>query len=64
MKDKKGSENSIAYHLSRILTECTDDSIGFSEHFLDEQLFAMSHTPPPWFAHIVNYLTTGKIPPH
>ena len=24
----------------------------------------MSHAPLPWFAHIVNYLVTGKIPPH
>ena len=24
----------------------------------------MSHTPIPWFAHIVNYLATEKIPPH
>jgi len=50
--------------LSRILTECIDDSVGFSDHFLDEQLFAVSHIPLPWFAHIVNYLATGKIPLH
>ena len=64
MKDKKGSENSIADHLSRILTECIDDSVGFSNHFLDEQLFSVSHTPLPWFTDIVNHLATRKIPPH
>jgi len=64
IKDRKGSENSVADCLSRILIECTGDSVGFSDHFSDEQLFSVSHTPLPWFAHIVNYLATGKIPPH
>ena len=64
MKDRKGSENSVVDHLSRILIECTDDSVGFSNHFPDEQLFAMSDAPLPWFAHIVNYLVTGKILPY
>jgi len=49
-------------HLSRILTKCTDDLVGFSNHFPDEQLFVVSHTPLPWFAHIANYLATRKIP--
>ena len=64
IKDRKGSENSVADHLSRIFTEYTDDSVGFFDHFPDEQLFAVSHAPLPWFAHIVNYLVTRKIPPH
>jgi len=64
IKDRKCSENSAADHLSKILTKCTDDSIGFSDHLPDEQLFAVSHTPLPWFAHIVNYLAIEKIPLH
>jgi len=36
IKDRKGSENAFADHLSRMLTECTDDSVGFSDHFPDE----------------------------
>jgi len=64
IKDRKGSENSVADHLSRIFTEYTDDSVGFSDHFPDEQPFAVSYAPLPWFAHIVNYLVTGKTPPH
>ena len=64
IKDRKGSENSVADHLSRIFTEYTNESVGFSDHFPDEQLFAVSRAPLPWFAHIVNYLITRKIPPH
>jgi len=64
IKDRKDSENSVADHLSRIITECTDDSVGFSNHFPDEQPFVVSHTPLLWFAHIVIYLATRKIPPH
>ena len=65
IKDRKGSENSIADHLSRILTECTDDSVGFSDHFPNEKLFAVSHTPLHWFAHIVNFpAIRRKIRPH
>ena len=64
IKDKKGSKNLVADHLSRIFSEYSNDSIEFFDHFPDEQLFVVSHTPLPWFAHIVNYLTTGKIPLH
>jgi len=52
IKDRKGSENLVADHLSRIFTEFTDDLIGFFDHFLDEQLFAMSHASLPWFAEL------------
>ena len=64
IKDKKGSKNLVANHLSKIFLEYTNDLVEFSEHFLDEQLFVASHTPLPWFTHIVNYLTTRKIPLH
>jgi len=62
--DKKGSENLVADRLYRIFTKCTNDSVGFSDHDSNEQLFVVSHTPFPWFAHIVNCLATDKIPPH
>ena len=56
--DKKGSENVVADHLSRILIEnCEPISIG--ESFLNEQLLVVSHTKAPWFADIVNYLVVG-----
>jgi len=64
IKDRKGSKNFVADHLSRIFTEYINDLVRFSDHFSDEQLFDVSHVPLPWFAHIVNYLAIGKIPPH
>ena len=54
----------VADHLSRIFTEYTNDLVGFFDHFTDEELFVMSRTHLLWFAHIVNYLTTGKIYSH
>jgi len=60
IKDRKGSENSVSDHLSRIFTKYTKDLVEFSNRSLDEQLFAVSHTPLPWFAHIMNYLATKQ----
>jgi hypothetical protein len=64
IRDKSGSENLVADHLSRIFVERTDDSVTLQDTFPDEQLFAVSHTQFPWFVHIVNYLASGKIPSH
>ena len=64
VKDRKGFENSIADHLSRIFTEYAHDLVGFSDHYSDGQLFAVLHATFPWLSDIVNYLATGKIPPH
>ena len=58
IKDKKGSENSVAYHLSRLHTTSSGE---ISDTFLDEQLLALG-TKIPWFAHIVNYLVTKSVP--
>ena len=61
--DKKGSENMVADHISRILVEYNKEIIG--DRFPDEQLFSISSTSNlPWFAHIVNYLVTGQVPPY
>ena len=64
IRDKKGSENVIADHISRILVEHTIGIDEVKEKFSDEQLFAISSSCPPWFAHIVNYLSTGQVPSH
>ncbi|XP_058213682.1 uncharacterized protein LOC131325434 [Rhododendron vialii] len=64
IRDKKGSENSVADHLSRILVETLSDPLPFKDSFPDEQLFAVSQVNPPWYADIVNYLAIGKIPSH
>ena len=59
IRDKKGSENLVADHLSRILYDRESEST-VSECFPDEQLCAV-HSDP-WYADIVNYLVTGRIP--
>ena len=52
----------VADHISRILVEHNTDII--KDRFPYEQLFAISSNNPPWFAHIVNYLTVGQVPSH
>uniref|UniRef100_A0A2N9HVI2 Integrase catalytic domain-containing protein n=1 Tax=Fagus sylvatica TaxID=28930 RepID=A0A2N9HVI2_FAGSY len=60
IKDKKGVENVVADHLSRLTFEEVKEEIPIRDSFLDEQLFAV--TKLPWYAHIVNYLVKGFIP--
>ena len=58
IKDKKGSENSVANHLSQLHTTSSGE---ISDTFPDEQLLAVV-TKVHWFAHIVNYLVTKFVP--
>ncbi|CAN6566554.1 unnamed protein product [Malus baccata var. baccata] len=62
IKDKKGSENVVADHLSRLVHSNTEeDLIPLRESFPDEQLFSLKATDP-WYADIINYKVTKKIP--
>jgi len=60
--DKKGSENVVADHLSRLTVDFTEDVVPIAETFPDEQLMHISQTHAPWFADIVNYLVTNQMP--
>jgi hypothetical protein len=64
IRDKKGSENVVADHLSRLTMDFNEDDVPISETFPDEQLMHISQTSAPWFADIVNYLVTGQMPSH
>jgi hypothetical protein len=64
IQDKKGSENVVADHLSRLIVDYTEDAIPISETFPDEQLMHIAHNRAPWFADIVIYLVTGQMPLH
>jgi hypothetical protein len=64
IRDKKGSENVVADHLSRITVDFTEEAVPLSETFPDEQLMHIAHAHSPWFADIVNYLVTGQMPLH
>jgi hypothetical protein len=46
---KKGSENVVTDHLSRLTVDFTKEATPISETFPDEQLMHIAHTPSPWF---------------
>ncbi|CAM8910621.1 unnamed protein product [Rhodiola kirilowii] len=60
IRDKKGIENTVAGHLSRIVRKEEEGNI--TESFPDDHLYAVS-TKVPWYASIVNYLVGGTFPP-
>jgi hypothetical protein len=64
IRDKKGSENVVADHLSRLTVDFNEDAMPIAETFPDEQLMHISQTLAPWFADIVNYLVTSQMPSH
>ncbi|XP_062086178.1 uncharacterized protein LOC133792288 [Humulus lupulus] len=59
IKDKSGSENLVADHLSRLIRE--EEFLPLHERFPDEQLLAMQEVIP-WYADIVNYLASKELP--
>ena len=62
IKDKKGCDNVIADHLSRLeRSSDEEEKVILTENFLDEQLFKVSFKLP-WYADIVNYLACGVVP--
>ncbi|RDY04333.1 hypothetical protein CR513_11960, partial [Mucuna pruriens] len=60
IRDKKGAENSIADHLSKI--ERDNDTMPIRDDFPDEQLLQMNKITP-WFADICNFIVASKFPP-
>ena len=66
VKDKKGTENVVADHLSRITPHESMNSnkdvplkYNIHEEFPDEQLFALK-AYHPWYANVVNFLVSGS----
>ncbi|KAI5351515.1 hypothetical protein L3X38_004406 [Prunus dulcis] len=62
IRDKKGSENVVADHLSRLVDENHGDGqiLPLNESFQDEQLFVIQDKEP-WYADFVNYLASSVI---
>ena len=61
IKDKKGTKNLVADHLSWL--EGPRDEVQVDDNFPDEQLLVIEDTNPvPWFADFVNYLVAKIIP--
>jgi hypothetical protein len=62
IKDKKGTENVVADHLSRLTTDLRSDITPIDDYFPDESLFSVSTMP--WCANIVNFLVSGQLLAH
>ncbi|RVW79461.1 Retrovirus-related Pol polyprotein from transposon 17.6 [Vitis vinifera] len=60
IKDKKGVENVVADHLSRLVIAHNSHTLPINDDFPEESLMFLVKTP--WYAHIANYLITGEIP--
>ncbi|KAL2252614.1 UNVERIFIED_CONTAM: Retrovirus-related Pol polyprotein from transposon 17.6 [Sesamum indicum] len=59
IKDKKGAENLVADHLSRLIID--GHSPPLKDEFPDEQLLATQGIIP-WYADLVNFLATNALP--
>ncbi|KAL6326188.1 hypothetical protein AAG906_001583 [Vitis piasezkii] len=60
IRDKKGVENVVADHLSRLVIAHNSHALPINDDFPKESLMILVKTP--WYAHIANYLVTGEIP--
>ena len=59
IKDKKGVENVVADHLSRLTIAHDTHSRPINDEFLEESLMQLEKAP--WYAHIANFLSTREI---
>ena len=60
-QDKKGVENVVADHLSRLTIAHNTHNPPINDEFPEESLLLVQNTP--WYAHIAYYLATGEVPP-
>ena len=63
IRDKKGIENQVDDHLSRLEGNSADDKTNINEAFPDEQLFSCSNEEAPWYADFVNFIVCNVLPP-
>jgi len=61
IKDKKGVENSVVYHLSRMQFE-NPQELPINDSLWDDMLFKVTRSDP-WYANIVNFMVAGYVPP-
>ena len=60
IQDKKGVENVVADHLSRLTIAHNTHNPPIYDEFPEESLLIVDSAP--WFAHIANFLVTGELP--
>ncbi|XP_021723382.1 protein NYNRIN-like [Chenopodium quinoa] len=64
IRDKKGAENVVADHLSRLENvKASDDEIPICDELRDDVLYILNENELSWFADLVNYLASGEFPP-
>jgi hypothetical protein len=61
IRDKKGVENYVANHLSRLQFEESTE-LPINDYMRDDTLLKVS-TTYSWYTNIINYIMTGYIPP-
>ncbi|GJZ70792.1 reverse transcriptase domain-containing protein [Tanacetum coccineum] len=62
IKDRKGTENVAADHLSRIENDESSDDSDVDDNFPGETLMEINTKDEPWFADFANYLVAEVIP--
>jgi len=62
IRDRNGTQNLVADHLSRI-ERSIDNASPIRDDFPNESLLTLSTSSSPWFANIVNYLVASVFPP-
>ncbi|GJZ59267.1 reverse transcriptase domain-containing protein [Tanacetum coccineum] len=62
IKDRKGTKNVAADHLSRIENEESSDDSEMDDNFPGETLMEINTKNEPWFADFTNYLVADIIP--
>ncbi|XP_021717671.1 uncharacterized protein LOC110685453 [Chenopodium quinoa] len=62
MRDKKGAENYVVDHLSRLPFENKED-VPINDEIGFKALMALVSTSTPWYADIANYLAYEVVPP-
>ena len=60
IKDKKGVENVVADHLSRLAIAHNSYGLPINDDFPEESLMLVEVAP--WYMHIANYLVIGEVP--
>ncbi|KAL0437663.1 UNVERIFIED_CONTAM: Retrovirus-related Pol polyprotein from transposon opus [Sesamum radiatum] len=66
IRDRKGSDNTVADHLSRLDSAYMEAMHDFPlrDEFPDEHLYAINAKGDPWFADFANFLAGNVIPSH
>ena len=60
IRDKKGVENVVADHLSRLTIAHNTHNPPINDEFPEESLLLVENAP--WYAPIANFLATGELP--